>query len=532
MKRKSFTQKTMLIGLTMLLMMTGCQNNQPCPENNTPMKEQMRDYLESRGTAEAQHRFAPGYSAYFDFSDGMEYAYKGDNKTNLESVSKLITGFRNDWDVYSLAYDQVKHEDMSQTELWQTIINTKYTAVKAPINGALGKIVADNKLALLVTDFEEYEKSDQMGKDVIEETAYATDEFEQWLLKGGVIKFYIMDFVETNDRVQLQKKLFFVVFDNKEMELSTKIDNALVGGPKNYQEYVLKRDAYEVFTDYKPGKGGNYEDVVDPMILAGFEKYRGQNVEFYDMTNPWSVVVAQHYQAKQMDSKCLGLLSKLYVNLSDEESVQIQQLKLRVTDITDDFYAYSNNKFALSFKPVPDPATGEIVIDPKSPTACFYDPDGTLLPEYEYAPLSTPDVYDELLVINQKAFDESRAADPSKTQIVIDFDKIYTEAEYVDDGVGGYAIADQDLLSQLSKFDGRILKVEVCVASTGYNGQLDKLSKLFDFKSNIWKRDGQRMVRLKDVPNDCISVSIRNVLKQSGKLDYSDKVIYTYIIKG
>lgn len=531
MKKGNLSKLASIVGLAVLLVtLTGCPPE--CPQNDAPMKEQVRDYLNHCSTEVAEHQFASGYSAYFDFSNGMPDAYEvPENRKNLESVTKLITGFKDEWEVYSLAYDQVKREDLSQTELYQTIINTKCTAIKAPINDAMSKIVSEDKLALLVTDFEEYEKSNVMGKDIIEETAYATDEFEAWLMKDGIIKFYIMGFVETNSGVKLNKKLFFVVFDNKEMELSKRLDLCMSG---KYETFVLGGDSYRVFTDYRPGKGGNYEDTADPMILQEYGSYLDGQIEFYDMANPWSTVLAELHQAKQMDKKCEGLLSKLYIDLSDEETRNIRGLKLKVTDISEDFYAYSDYQFALRYKPQPvaDGNGGEVIqVDPKSPEACFYDAEGNLLPEYDYKPYRKPVITEELLVINQEAFERSRAEDPSKTHIIIDFAKIYSEAEFQDNEFGGCDLADEELLERISKFDGHVLQVDICVASTSFDNVL-KLNQKFDFKSNIWKRNGAKMVRELNKTNDCISQSILLVLQQSKVLDYDGEVIHTYIIKG
>ncbi len=535
MKKENLSKLASIVVLAVLLVtLTGCPPKE-CPENDTPMKEQVRDYLNHCSTEVAEHQFASGYSAYFDFSNGMRYAYNvPENRKNLESVTKLITGFKDEWEVYSLAYDQVKREDLSQTELYQKIINTNCTAIKAPINVALREIVNDDKLALLVTDFEEYEKSDVMGKEIIEETAYATEDFEAWLLKGGVIKFYIMDFVETLRSGNLNKKLFFVVFDNKKMELSKKIDQSMTGGAHNYQEYVLRRDSYRVFTDYRPGKGGNYEDNADPMILQEYGSYSDGQIEFYDMANPWSTVLSELHQAKQMDKKCEGLLYKLYIDLSNEETRNIKSLKLKITDITEDFYAYSDHQFAMRYKPqsVDDGNGSEIIqIDPKSPEACFYDAEGNLLPEYEYKPFSKPVVNEELLEINQEAFERSRAEDPSKTHIIIDFAKIYSDAEFQDNEIGSCNLVDEELFERISRFDGHVLQVDVCVAYTSFDNA-SKLNQLFDFKSNIWNKDGSKMVRDLNKTNDCISRSILNVLQQSKGLDYDGEVVHTYIIKG
>lgn len=542
MKKRIIPKLASSVGLVVLLVaLAGCDNDPQCPpENDTPMKEQVRDYLNHCSAEVAEHQFASGYSAYFDFSNGMPFAYNDANNYRILSpvVKSLIAPHKDQWDIYSLADGQVKKvetKDMSINDvdnfIFKNVRDKKSKVIMAPINVAMTQIVSGNKPALLVTDFEEYGKSNVISKNYTGTAAYATEAFESWLLNDGVIKFYIMDFVEGLKSGELNKKLFLVVFDNKAMELSKKIDKIIPSG--EYKDFVLRRDSYRVFTDYRPGKGGNYEDNADPMILQEYGSYMDGRIEFYDMANPWSTVLAELHQAKQMDKKCEGLLSKLYIDLSDEDTRNIRGLKLKVTDITEDFYAYSDHRFALRYKPqlVDDRNGDEVIqIDPKSPEACFYDAEGNLLPEYEYKPYRKPVITEELLDINQEAFERSRTENPSKTCIIIDFAKIYSDAEFQDNEIGSCNLADEELLERISKFDGHVLQVDVCVASTDFDN-VQRVHQLFDFKSNSWKSDGAKLKRDLDETNECISFSILNVL-QSDSLDYVDKVVHTYIIKG
>ena len=543
--KKRFLPKFTAIAIMVALFVscTGCKHDPACPQNDTPMKQQVQAYLEHNRVEEANHQFAPGYSAYFDFSDGMQHA-RDDQKTQYyKKVVDFITGFSYRWDVYSLANDQIEPLEYSQNDLWNKIMNVDCREIKAPINKTLEKIVDEDKLALLVTDFEEYEDSEVMGKSLIEQAPYATEDFEAWLSRGGVIKFYIMSYVERPKSLPpLDKKLFFVVFDNKDMELSSQIDkqfrptnaSELEEYNKNVTKYVLKNDSYGVYTDYRGGKGGNYDGDYDPMVLQEFGLYEDFNTEFYDMGNSWSDVFGLLYEAKQKDKACEGLISKLYLNLSDEDARSISKLELRVTDITDDFEAYSQHEFAMGFEPQPiEDEEGNMVVsvDPKSEAACFFDAEGQLLPEYEYEPMPKKVIKNELLEINQAIFDESRKESPEKTRIVIDFAKVFSEAYGYDDEEENYIWINEDMLDVIKSYEGKVLQVDIYVATTNYDDN-QRPDSLFNFESHIWKKRNGQMVRELNQPNDCIYQSIQNVLKHSHKLNSDGKVIYTYIIRG
>lgn len=539
------------IGLAVITVMLsacgdGCKQRL-CPEDDTPMKQQVQNYLEYNQVEEVNHQFAPGYSAYFDVSDGIQFARNdAEIKKYYKKVADIISGFHEDWIVYSMANEQIEPLSYSQNDLYNAIMNVACTELKAPINNTLEKIVSDDKLALLVTDFEEYESSEVMGKSLIEQAPYATEDFEAWLLKGGVIKFYIMDFVELPKSMpSLNKKLFFVVFDDNEMTLSSEIDKKfrptnpaeLEEYEKTVKEFVLRSESFRVYNDYRAGRGGNYEGQFDPMVVQEYGFYDKHNTEFYDMGNRWDQVFEVLYQAKCNDKSCDGLLSKLYIDLSDEESRSINQLELRVTDITDDFEAYSQHQFAMRYQPalmVDENGDTIASFDPDSDTACFFDQEGHVFSEYDYdgSMLKTVIKDNQLLELNQDIFNESRMESPEKTRIVIDFAKVYYEAYGYDDEVEENVWANEDLQEILQSFNGRVLQVDVCVAMTGYD-ESQRLDQLFNFQSHIWEKNtNDKLERRLNVVNDCIYQSIQNVLKHSSRLNNKGKVIYTFIIRG
>lgn len=546
--KKRFLPKFTAIAIMVALFVscTGCKPDPACPQNDTPMKQQVQAYLEHNRVEEANHQFAPGYSAYFDFSDGIQCARNNNEiEKYYNKIASFISGFPKDWIVYALENEQIKPLDYSQTDLNNAIRSVECREIMAPINVTLEKIVRDDKLALLVTDFEEYDHSAVMGdKNIIEDAPYLTEDFEAWLLKGGIIKFYIMDYVEYPKSLPaLNKKLFFVVFDDKERTLSTEIDklfrptnpDELERYKETVKEFELKGESFKVYNDYRAGRGGNYEGQYDPMAVQEYGYYDNHNAEFYEMGNRWDQVFGQLYQAKIKDKSCDGLLSKLYIDLSDEESRSINQLELRVTDITDDFEAYSQYLFAMRYQPsLTVDENGDTIasFNLESDTACFFDQEGHLLFEYEYdGSIPKTVIKDNLFEINQDIFRESRKESPEKTRIVVDFAKVYYEAYGYDDEIEEYDWNNEDMQEVIQSFNGRVLQVDVCVALTGYDESQSLDS--FKFESHLWKKNGKGEYERKlNATNDCVYGSINNVYKHSRGLNNKGKVIYTFIIRG
>ena len=98
----------------------------------------------------------------------------------------------------------------------------------APIEQALHKIVADDRSALLVTDYEEYTPGHK-----IYQQAYATPYFEEWLKRGKEITFFVTDYMEGS----LPKHLYYTVFDDESHRLLKEVEDALAGKPQNYKRF-------------------------------------------------------------------------------------------------------------------------------------------------------------------------------------------------------------------------------------------------------------------------------------------------------
>ena len=533
MKSKILPQLTSFLGLVLLFMM-GC-NTDPCkdvaqPINPLPFGEQVHQYLDRDHNEEGGSIVKGQYVAYFDLSDGMEYAYTSSSiKSNLQHVAQMVTA--NNWEVYGLEAGKVKSmkdDNWSPSELFNRIVYMKNTGIMAPIEEALNQIVEEKKPALIITDFEEYRKDGKMNATGVERQAYAKPYFESWLRMGGIIKFYTMDFNEN----KLNKKLFFVVFDANDQQLVRDIEHALQrSGEMNYAEYLLQTTPYKVFTDYPIGKGGNFvrPNGADPLGFE-FETFDGLNTEAYHITRASWLQAAEVLMSYRTNARenYNGLLSKLYVDLSDTQSVNIERLSLKVSDVTEDFNSFTNHNFAKKFAP----AKGENgMVELTCEKTFFYDEKGELLPYYQYNPKSSMDITNEcFLEINQAQFDQSYRANPKRTEVVIDFGREYSDSTLFSNTNGDYQLLKRSQVKD--KLNGRVLRVDVCIAECGVaDSNYSQLENFFNFESYPIK-NGQKNKREK-LTNDCISQSVDLALHELQKAGSKEqnRVIYTYFIK-
>lgn len=500
----------------------------------------MTAYLEQyheQGVAE-QDSFRNGYSVYFDLSDGMNYAYQDETlRCYLEAITNKVDG---EWNSYGLGNSRINALNLTKKDLFNRIVNVEYKDIMAPIEASFKQIVSERKLALLISDLEEYEQQEagcpylrpmivNSGKKgvsygepkggpvcsgsgaKIQYSAYASQYFTQWLRTGGQIYFYVMDYKEPINKTEMKDKhLYFVLFDDAKGTLREKVDQALVGRPVAYRNFLLTSRSYSLETKYASAtQGGNYhdgkgEDLVsvvnesDPSV-AMYINRSTEGWEFYPCNAAWGEIKknadAMREEGVPRADRFKHFLSKLFLKVLNEDSYTIKDLRIRVTNVQEDFAAYAHYQKALTCPPKVITEEGEKIVDMcgNKYTELYYDPvTGELKPEYRYAePRATREVKDmfEMQLIPVEG-------DASQKEIAIDFSNKFN-GENMDVSAGD------------------LLKIELVIGECDIN--YDKMKDYF-----IWK-DVART-------NSSIAESLRNTLQAEG-VSPSGRVIYTYYIK-
>lgn len=313
--------------------MCGCSSG-----SETSVPEVLYAYLEQQQENKAS---TDGYCAYFDLSDGMLSAYNDPvTKDNLKSIVNKITGNKACKQVYALKNGVVEKLDNSQTELYNYILNPKSYARMAPLEETLKRIVADDKSAFLVTDFEEYTNGS------IQQQNYAKKYFVEWLNKGFDISFFVMDYMEGKKN----KHLYFTVFDSPSRTLFNDIAAALDGRQVNYKLFNLTTDL--VLFDYNymaATRGGSYhdattlEDIVSCTNETGegdcYTIYKEFKSEFYPFEAAWTEIVANAKSVSEEGNTPIftHLITGPKADFSLMSGYQVEKLALQIRDIQNDF---------------------------------------------------------------------------------------------------------------------------------------------------------------------------------------------------
>ncbi len=452
--------------------------------------------------------------AYFDFSDGMNWAYQNDTtKIILKDIVNKISN-ENGARIYSMADDQITLLPEKTTTLFNTIMSPdSYTKKFAPIEKTLAQIVKSNKNALLVTDFEEYTTDGR-----IQTAAFASKYFEEWLERGYDIKFYITDYMER----LTPKHLYYILFNVKNHSLQKKVEDAMKGLPKNYKEYLLSTNPCKLTTNYiGAAYGGCYHDASSQDVVSGtdesgtaesycnfnidgwkaiikqntqfFESVGRFNAEYYPMGLTWPDIVKNAESAAQLEGseRFTDLLRGLFVDLTFKDSYIVNRLDVIATDVQQDLDAYINSLMPqIVGKPnMVDDGMGGKIADPTDDQEPYYDELGNVLHKYVYIPQSTPQIMD-MFVVNQTLFENTHASDPSKVEIGIDFKPGFSG------NVGGFN-------------QGDLIRLDLVVAECEAN--ISELPSLFSWGGNSNLAD-----------------AIKNTLQN---MKPNNRVIYSYFIK-
>lgn len=428
MRKFSFFSKITLCAV-IIIFMAGCGDKLLIEVN----KDLIEDYFDKDQQLKGE-QLPP--NVYVDFSDGMVQAYtsNSDNAKILESITQKLTGTDICW--FGLGGGEIKKLDYPSTQLYNKVTDPKSysTEIMAPIEGALIDILKNGVEALLITDFEEYtpDKKEQFEN-------FAKSYFTDWIKKGNSIEFIITNYQEkTKDKRIIEKHLYFIVFNTPNSKLLKDIDYALEGRGYTFERFSLTNKICSLSNNYGGVKkaGVYYDEKGDDITTAiNFEDYsngllKDKMYEFLPLRMPWTEVFNNSKSLMQEGTPkpFKDFLRNLFVDFSQATNYQIDEVELRVTDITLDYSKYFNSKEARKFKPeFAKNDNGETIVSNYSDEniSKFYETNGELKTEYIYSPEQYPTI-EEMFILNKSLFENNFQDDKSKVEIAVKFHENFT----------------------------------------------------------------------------------------------------------
>jgi hypothetical protein len=437
---------------------------------------------------------------YIDFSSGINKAF-ADPHIKEMMTNCFNTVLSQKFDVYKLGSNKIIPLNVANTtELGQQVSNpAQYADIWAPIQTAVEKIVNDNNDALLITDFEEWQKNIEVTN-----TAFLKIPFSKWLEKGNTIHFFIADYKEG----KVEKHLYFTVFNAgnpNESSMISKLESKL--GPLTTR-FDLSDKSYKLRTAY-PGEqsGGEFYDPsgksdIAKNVLDLKTNYinglkNGNHFEFYPLGVDWKTI-AQLHTTYASQKQFNDFFRKLYIDLSNDDSYTFGDFDVKVSDVTSDFENFSRTDEAKKHKPkLAKGSNGEAKFADNQTDAvalACYGTDGNLKEQWSYKPKPAIPL-NEVFTLNQPLFKNTRTTD-------------HKNAEF------GVSFAPAFKLKNIQNPEG-IVKVDIVLNTATPNLANAKLSKF-------------QWVNSHQVPNIALYESIKNTLQE---LKPAHKIIYSYYIK-
>lgn len=437
---------------------------------------------------------------YIDFSSGINKAF-ADPAIKGMMTDCFNTVLAQKFDAYKLGSNKITPLNVTNTtELGQQVSDPKqYADIWAPIQVAVEKIVDGDNDALLITDFEEWQKNIEVTN-----TAFLKIPFSKWLAKGNTIHFFIADYKEG----KVDKHLYFTVFNcgsADESSMISKLESKL--GPLTTR-FDLSTQSYKLHTDY-PGEksGGIFYDVSGKTekaknVLDLKDNYinglkDGKYFEFYPLGIDWKSIdqIRTTYAAQNQFN---DFFRKLYIDLSDNDSYTFGDFGVKVADISTNFINFSKAEEAKRHHPIlTKGSNGEAQFAANQTdiiALSCYQTNGKLKEEWTYKPQAAVPL-NEVFQLNKTLFNNTKATDVRKVEFGVAFDPKFK-------------------LKNISNLDG-LLKIDIVLNAAAPNLTNSKLSKF-------------QWINEKNIPNVALFESIKNTLLE---LKPSNKVIYSYYIK-
>ena len=373
--------KFLFIFLLSITLFCCCSDDNPECDNETAIET---DYVDTEHTDfsdiiegyNAQYNSASKASnnqiktnVYVDLSDGItKFALADQNNKKLLKQFFLNVQSEENLNFYELSDDSVIEYKDTQAISYFTNTGHKDTNGNlkqgAPIDRAFNIIAEGDDLGIVITDGELY---DSQAKQV-STNAWASNALKQWFGKNGSLEIISTNFTETNSGNTYKKHMYLLVFipstyDGSFVELM-KTDFKTQGIEVDSNTYSTDvSDLYE--REYINSQSTGTTALNDNGILASLY-LDGKAFEYVDFTganalDDWDDwfdsgqgIIAYTRDGQNSNTgkeENFPLFEKLFIDLNAIDSYEVNNVKIKVSNVTENFNLYKKNFYAKRNKP-------------------------------------------------------------------------------------------------------------------------------------------------------------------------------------
>ena len=295
-------------------------------------------------------------------SDGIT-KYALSDKNNISLLEQFFFGVQNEDNLsyYELSSDSViKYND---TQALSYFMNDGHKDANgklkqgAPIDKAFNIIAGDDDLGIVITDGELYDsKSKQVSMN-----PWASDALKKWFSKNGSLEIIYTDFSESNSGQTFNKHMYLMVFipDNYSGNFisSLKADLTSSGVQFKSDTYstnvsgLYDRDSYPDAQTPGTLQLNTYGDTDGYFSENNFEYINLTNIAEFNTFNDGIVYYLRDVGDQNGNPFNYPIVEKLFIDLEAINNYNVEEVKINISNVTEDFNRFKRNYYALKNKP-------------------------------------------------------------------------------------------------------------------------------------------------------------------------------------
>lgn len=332
----------------------------------TPGTSDFKDIIEKFNSSfletKSESEYKNNTNVYVDLSDGITKYALGDsnNKKLLEQFFFTVQNEEN-LNYFELSDDQVIPYEGSQA-LSYFISKGHYDdngrlKMGAPIDQAFNQIAAKNELGIVITDGELY---DTVAQEV-SMNPWASDAFKSWFSTGGKLNIIYTDFSERNGGKTYKKHMYVIIFIPKDYD-----GNLIKGLNTDFDDNGVNFKSMEFNTDVSNLYNRDYPDAQTPGTLTFNEEFSNaagyfseSNFEYINLSeesdfNTYDDGVVYYLRDlgdQNGNKKNRPLVEKLFLDLESIENYSVDNVKIKISNVSDDFIRFKRNYYAKLNQP-------------------------------------------------------------------------------------------------------------------------------------------------------------------------------------
>ena len=332
----------------------------------TPGSSDFEDIIEKFNSSfletKSKSEYTENTNVYVDLSDGITKYALGDsnNKKLLEQFFFTVQNEEN-LSYFELSDDQVIPYEGTQA-LSYFISKGHYDEngklkMGAPIDQAFNQIASKNELGIVITDGELY---DTVAQEV-SMNPWASDAFKSWFSTGGKLNIIYTDFSERNGGKTYNKHMYVIIFIPKEYD-----GNLIKSLNSDFDSNGINFKSMEFNTDVSNLYNRDYPDAQTPGTLTFNEEFSNaagyfseSNFEYINLSeesdfNTYDDGVVYYLRDlgdENGNKRNRPLVEKLFLDLESIENYSVDNVKINISNVSDDFIRFKRNYYAKLNQP-------------------------------------------------------------------------------------------------------------------------------------------------------------------------------------